>query len=340
LGFTCFFAGELLIRLCAQRLYFFVKPRVWKWHLFDAVLVAISIAQEIFENVPNWSFARLLRIFRLVRVMRLLRVFRQFRELRKMTLSILACIVSLTWAVVLLLVINFVFSLIFMQGAASHLEGNENIDSELLSGLKKWYPNLGRTMFSLLLAITGGTDWLLIAKPLMSIHWLYEVAFTFYILFVVIGVVNVLTGVFLENAAEIGDRELVIHSQVAAWESFAHEMTESFGERGADEDGYVSRSALLEHLSSRDMVAYLEAHNLDIHSASELIGLIDNGDTGRVRLVDFVAGMFKLRGFATQVHVSTVERKLANVDKKINLLAEQLTQGTRGRYGKHEGILV
>merc|ERR1712032_310204 len=195
-------------------------------------------------------------------------------------------------------------------------------------------------MFSLLLAITGGTDWLRIAEPMMSIHWLYELAFTFFILFVVIGVVNVLTGVFLENAAEIGDRDLVIYTQFAAGESFAHEMTEIFDEDGADEDGFVSRSALLEHIRSRATMAYLEAHNLDIHSASELIGLIDNGDTGRVRLADFVAGMFKLRGAATQVHVSTVERKLANVDKKINLIAEQLTEVTRGRHGKYEGITI
>merc|ERR1712228_899852 len=105
-------------------------------------------------------------------------------------------------------------------------------------------------MFSMLLATTGGIDWLEVVRPMKSIHWFYQLAFSFFILFVVIGVVNVLTGVFLENALELADRDLIVQSQIGRWEQFAQEMVNVFEELGPNRNGHVSRSALKARLES------------------------------------------------------------------------------------------
>merc|ERR1712032_985818 len=225
--FTSYFLLELLLRIVAHRLWFFTSPE-WKWNVFDTFLVMSSIFQDIFEGF-NISFMRVLRILRMVKVMRLIRVLRFFRELRKMMFSILACMTSLMWALMLLFLIMFLFSILFLQGAIGFLEEKGNFDAHH-ADFERWYPSLYSTMFSLVLVITGGTDWLEVVRPLREIHWAYELIFIFYILFVIFGVVNVLTGVFLESAAEFVDRDLMVHSQLVQTEGFVAEMIKLFEE--------------------------------------------------------------------------------------------------------------
>merc|ERR1712032_952897 len=141
--FTSYFLLELLLRIVAHRLWFFTSPE-WKWNVFDTFLVMSSIFQDIFEGF-NISFMRVLRIFRTVRVMRLIRVLRFFRELRKMMFSILACMASLMWALALLFLIMFLFSILFLQGASAFLEDKANFDAHHVE-FEEWYPSLYTTM--------------------------------------------------------------------------------------------------------------------------------------------------------------------------------------------------
>merc|ERR1719316_2343850 len=69
----------------------------------------------------NFLNLRVLRIFRMIRALRILRVLRFFRKLRRMTLAIVSCLASLSWAFLLLFLITYVFSIMFVQAASGHI---------------------------------------------------------------------------------------------------------------------------------------------------------------------------------------------------------------------------
>merc|ERR1711988_321314 len=126
-----------------------------------------------------------------------------------MMLSILSSLASLSWAFFFLMLIMYMFSIFFLNGASEHMK-KHNYDNAVRATFRDWYRSLPQAMFALLASISGGTDWITIMEPLGEIHWGYRVVFTFYVFFVVVGVLNVLTGVFLESAQDVHDRDLTV----------------------------------------------------------------------------------------------------------------------------------
>merc|ERR1719440_311146 len=117
--------------------------------------------------------------------------------------------VSLSWSLLFLLMIMYMFSVYFMQGAVQHIE-KTNYDSDTRSEIAKWYASIYDSIFSLLAAILGGADWVDIVRPLAQASEIYRLAFAFYIVFVVVGVLNILTGIFLDSAKDFKDRDLIV----------------------------------------------------------------------------------------------------------------------------------
>merc|ERR1712213_304850 len=129
-----------------------------------------------------------------------------------MVCSIIQSLVSLSWALVLLVTIMYIFTICFMLAVNGYLrEQTFDPNSEMVRDLKRWYGSVPTTMYSLLLAISGGVDWMDVVQPLAKISTVYQVLFAFYVLFVIIGVLNVLTSVFVQRASELVklDRDLV-----------------------------------------------------------------------------------------------------------------------------------
>jgi len=223
----------------------------------------------------------------------------------------------LMWALMLLFLIMFLFSILFMQAAITFLEDKNNFDA-YHADFEEWYPGLYPTMFSLVLVISGGTDWLEVVRPLQKIHWAYQIVFIFYILFVIFGVLNVLTGVFLESATEFVDRDLMVHSHLVRMEGFLSEMVQLFEEFDPDNTGHVKIDKLLEYIQAEKVQAYLAAHNLDCHDAVALTKLIDLNQNEGVNLQEFILGMLRLRGVAKSVDVQLLDFKINDLRGLIN----------------------
>merc|ERR1712117_16387 len=64
---------------------------------------------------PDISIMRTLRIFRLVRVFRIIRGARFFNDLRTMVSGIISSMKLLVWALLLLLIIEFVFAVSVLE---------------------------------------------------------------------------------------------------------------------------------------------------------------------------------------------------------------------------------
>merc|ERR1719503_443838 len=112
----------------------------------------------------NMSSIRILRVFRLIRTFRIIRVVNVFRSLRLMVCCIFNSLMSLMWA---------------------------QLDLQ--------YRSVIRALMTLLMCIAGGIDWYEAVRPLMLISPVYAAFFSAYIVFVLFGVLNVLSAVFVEQ---------------------------------------------------------------------------------------------------------------------------------------------
>jgi len=236
-----------------------------------------------------------------------------------MLLSIFNALHSLFWAFALLVLIMFVFSIAIMQTLVHHLE-ETLADGRTISDLKKWYGTLPLTMYSLMRAISGGADWGDMVSPLADISQWYQVMFTLYVVFVVFGVLNVLTGVFVQTAGEIIDRDLIVESEEARAEGFMKEMKSLFDEFDTDKTGKLSWTKFHTYIKKEKVQAYLSARGLDCSDASTLFKLLAQDANEEVDIMKFILGCIRLRGNARSIDLMVLRMELQTVEAEVQLL--------------------
>merc|ERR1719486_1336235 len=101
---------------------------------------------------------------------------------------------------------------------------------------------------------------------------MYSLLFAFYVIFVVIGVLNVLTGIFVERACELNglDRDLVIQAESLRREAFIDEMKYIFTEVDGDKQGTISWKEFRDYCKNPATQAYLATHHIDASDARNL----------------------------------------------------------------------
>merc|ERR1712032_553103 len=141
--------------------YFKAENR--NWNLFDALLVLASVVEIVVLNMHDAdsledtkSISSILKIVKMFRIVRVFRVFRFFRELSLMALLIGDSMKSLMWALLLLLLIIYVFSIGFTIQAQDYMlaaaqtspsPGEEQYQSggSQLGAIRKYFGTLDRT---------------------------------------------------------------------------------------------------------------------------------------------------------------------------------------------------
>eukprot|EP00959_Pyramimonas_sp_CCMP1952_P433202 9071532-Pyramimonas_sp.AAC.1 len=101
---------------------------------------------------------------------------------------------SLMWAMVLILMIIYVFGLAFTGEALYFVEVTDDLGQVNEDTLLGEWGSLDVSMYTLFQAISGGVSWREPATPLQGISILPTSLFTSYIAFVYFAVLNVVTG--------------------------------------------------------------------------------------------------------------------------------------------------
>jgi len=307
--FIVAYVVEMVLRLLAYRQLFFCGS-AWKWNAFDSVLVLSAISETAISRVDLGS----------LRIM---------RDLRLMVCSITQSLGSLSWALLLLLIIMYLFGVIFMQGVILHLRGEGEAEADggfVREGARTWFSSIFGTMYSLLAGITGGVDWTEVVKPLEEISVAYQILYVFYTVFVVIGVLNVLTGIFVERANELSglDRDLVIQSQLKRNETFLDEMKRIFEEADEDGSGTISWEEFRHYLENDRVKAYLATQQLDAFDARTLFDILNEGKEEELSIETFIVGCQRLRGIARSVELVAVLQETRAINRRLKAVSRSL----------------
>jgi hypothetical protein len=187
-----------------------------------------------------------------------------------------------------------------MQAGAVHIK-DVGYNEEVRREFARWYANMYDSIFSLLAAILGGADWIDIVNPLVKVSEFYRIAFAFYIVFVVVGVLNVLTGVFLDSAKDFKDRDLIVQQEINRMDNFVSEMLELFHEFDPHHTGKISYEDFSSYICEERVQPYLTSHTLDTTHADMLYHLLDPEKLGSIDIHDFIHGLLRLKGTAKEL---------------------------------------
>jgi len=246
--------------------------------------------------------------------------------LKTMLYSLVACAAPLCSAVILLVSVMYIFALLFMQGVVGHL--NENPDSSMSLQMDKYYGSLYKSLWTLLCAVTGGYDWATTAEPITHIGYSYIFAFLFYISFVLLGLLNILNGIFVNAALQSSamNRELVIDSVMAQRESMIADMVSLFLEVDPNRSVKVTWDEFLYYVRDEKIKAYFMFLELDTSSAVKIFDLLDVEQTGEVELGVFIEGCIKLRGNAKVVDFSIMHNDIKHMEFTMRTNQETMIQ--------------
>ncbi|CAK9016732.1 Sodium channel protein 60E (Drosophila ion channel 60) (Drosophila sodium channel 1) (Protein smell-impaired 60E) (Sodium channel 2) (DmNav2) [Durusdinium trenchii] len=329
--FNVCFAIELGLRLAADQKFFIslYNPAL-HWNILDIILVLSTFVEEIINIVEanrpeiDVSVLRMLRMVRLLRVARIVRVVRFFNDLRVMVTGIKASGRVLLWAIALLLLVTYVFGVTFMQLSAAHLTGNTAGDSQLIT----YYGTLSRTILTLFMTISGGMLWNEALKPLSEISWIVDILFLMYIFSTVFCCLNIMTGIFVDNAqASKKTDETVVRQE---WEKerrqWIADATELFYKVDTDNSGDVTKTKLASILYSDRVQTLLRKLGIaaDGYTPSELWDLLDLSGNGSVMQAEFAHAVRLISGHGRGIDIYRIKKDTKNLTKQLVDLKKHL----------------
>lgn len=337
--FTVAFTVELGIRMAACGKRFFVASNERRWNLFDTTLVVSAWAEEILMAIAGdsmdaddggskkeFALIRALAILRLVRITRVIRVMQFSRDLRIMVYGIVNSLRSLAWAVVLLLLVMFIIGVVITQVVTdSILDGT--LSEEQRSDELGHYATLLRSGYSLYKAISGGEDWGILAEPLISINPILGVLFSIYIAFAVFCVLNVVTGVFVENTSKIKDNDTdhMIMEELAERTRYLDEVRNLFYELDLSGQGKVDWTGFEQRVLDLRVQAYFRkiGLNVEAYNSQRLFSLLDSDEDGTINAEDFVIGCAQLRGNAQKLDITSLRHETKKNRRSMEVLSAQ-----------------
>jgi len=332
--FSIFFAAEVALRLIAHGKKFFTMPS-WRWNILDLVVVSLQLLEELMVAVNigesqlpvALSLMRMLRILRLVRILRAVRLLRYMSELRRLVVSIMSSMKPLFSSVALLALVIYMVAIYFTQLVLHHRldmgcgpSGVCDVDSN--AELLRMYGSVGKTVFFLFQAVTGGLDWGNMAEPLMtSISPWMGFIYCLYITFTSLALMNLVTGVFVESALQRGredkDSYMINH------------LKDLFGAMDMYSNGQISWSELEEHLGNPKLITFFKDVDIDTSEARGLFQLLDRDGSGTIDADEFLSGCLRLRGAAKAIDLQLVMCELSEQRRafqKLLLALEQAPQ--------------
>lgn len=334
--YTAIFTAELSLRVhCVGIRKFFLSWHSWQWHYLDLTVVLVALfetALDTFERLDigrSSSFARSASQFRILRIIRATRIIRGIRmtwlirfvrSLRILVHQIVSTARSLIWAVILLVIIIYLFAIMFTQRAVSYLVDVGEERSKVHSALLYYWSTVPRSIYTLFKVIIGGVSWAEVSTPLHDVGVMWVVLFIAYICFTQMAVLNVLTGAFCQNAIDSAqhDQDLMTQSILAQKKIYKEQICTIFNDLDLDESGAITIEEFRRHLQSESVQAVFDSIGLDASDMWTLFKLMDIDQDSVIELDEFVSGCLRLKGNARALDIAKLYYEQKAVAKRLS----------------------
>lgn len=340
--FNIFFSVEWALRLVGEGYYLISSSNpAATWNRIDGVLVALSWSEEVLKatipSTPGISAMRMLRIFRFVRVMRVIRVARFFHDLRVMVWGIGSSLRSLAWALVLLFILNFMFAVMILEVVGIKLAEPlrpDPADADLREQLSATWGSMTQAIYQLYMSISGGLDWGVIVTPLAEVMPAFAGIFSLYIAMAVFCVLNIITGVFVDNTKTMlnKDETHIIMQNIEARKQWLDEVKTLWRSCSRSDD--LDFETFAERIKDVRVQALFRRLGVEVavENARGLFNLLDLTDRGTVNVDEFAMGIEMLHGTAKNIDMARLRAASACIIGELEELKFLLQGGDHENY--------
>jgi hypothetical protein len=302
LSFLLFYIVELALKLYVHHGYYFCNDEMG-WNIFDFSLVVLGVADQILSEVFNVKFMRSFRILKLAKVLRIFRLMRLLRELKLILNCLIGSVASLTWSIVMMVLIFFMFGACFVQGSVVFLvDADLDPDAPQRTMIDLHFGSVEGAILTLFMAATGGDDWSQFYRALKPAGDGYCFMFLFFVAFTQIAFLNILTGLFVENAMKLAQPE----RDALALEDRKHsmEMAERLKSVCArfenDGDGMIELDEFVEMMKDEGILAQLRVLGIDVKDSYVFFKMLEDAThDSKVSIDDLVNGCLRMSGPAS-----------------------------------------
>jgi len=164
----------------------------------------------------------------------------------------------------------------------------EQVDDDAL--LHQYYGSVPRSLLSMFQGLTGGVDWGDLMNPLLEhegLRWA-ALGLLIYLAFAILGVMNVVTGTFVQNAIERSEEVKEINKVAQARQLFKC--------LDLDMSGSISFEEIRSHLHSGPVQGFLRSIDVDISEARCLFEVMDLRGSGTIDFDEFLSACLRLQG--------------------------------------------
>lgn len=214
--------------------------------------------------------------------------------------SVCHILFPLLWSVVALSIVIMIFVVVFLYGVTMYLE-SVDVDATTVDGLTMYFCSVPMTFLSLFMSLTNGQSWWYIAEPLLRISWVYGALFVSFVTFLQFGVLNIITGIFVENAARYTRMDCdYIESQEAEQRTYIMtHLRDMFELLDIDANGSISKTEFKTWTKNSRVVAFFEhVLGLETWKINRFFDLLDVNLDGFIEKDEFIVGCMRLRGVA------------------------------------------
>jgi hypothetical protein len=331
--FLAAFTGELILRAAADRSEYLKEGNEDRpWNVFDLIVIITSWIDETLylmqsSDIMSTSALRILRVLRLMRVVRVVRVVRFFRDLRVMVFGILNSMKTLSWAVLLLMLIIFVFAVTLVQSVAEELKKEAEDGNTFDDDLLHLYGSLFRAIYTLYCSVCGGLDWDDAAGPLMKFNSFLAVLFCIYVALAVLCVLNIVTGLFVENASKMitRDEDHMLLEELEYRKLWLEDCKKVFHAADVKRDGKIDLDEFQAMVQNVKMQAKLRHLGIELNEANcnNVFKLLDIDGDGNVDLEEFVTSLQQIEGGARALDLMHLMRDMRAMRKDVAAMSEK-----------------
>eukprot|EP00747_Dinoflagellata_sp_TGD_P141388 gnl/TRDRNA2_/TRDRNA2_176126_c4_seq10.p1 gnl/TRDRNA2_/TRDRNA2_176126_c4~~gnl/TRDRNA2_/TRDRNA2_176126_c4_seq10.p1 ORF type:complete len:207 (-),score=34.49 gnl/TRDRNA2_/TRDRNA2_176126_c4_seq10:55-675(-) len=178
----------------------------------------------------------------------------------------------------------------------------------------------------LLESFSGGKDWADVASPIAAMGESYWVHWFMYVFLMMVGVMNVVTGLFVDNAVQtsLKDRNDVIMAERDRQRKAMIALRRIFEDADVDKSQTLSWEEFKDHLTKTNVQAEFEALGINVKDLKELFAILDEHGDGTVDISEFVGGLMHLKGSATSLDIVMVLTKCRGISREIDRMSKLL----------------
>jgi len=226
-----------------------------------------------------------------------------------------------------------VFQLVLMQAVANYVQ-DELVSSVSTVGatddmglmIEEHFSSFSKFFGTLLMSISGGAEWGKFFKVFMKIGGGHGAVFVTYILVVTFGVLNVITGIFVETATEHARTDFELAKEAEAEKNMKStvQLLKLFHAFDKDSTGTISLEEWRDLASSPDVRLCFAMLDINLSRADEIFYMIASDSNDEVTLEEFVSGLLALRGGASSVDIAVLVRSTQALLRKFKAVANQV----------------